>query len=725
MLETIYIAAPFVVFIINFFLAALVIRGEWRSFRHRIFAAFLTGMSLWGFTIFGMRSSPDVDIAFLWERWGVFPAIAFSSVLFYHFTLLFTDTRRSRNTLRFLYGLAGVVTILSFSGLVATSMHTRFFYGYAPELGPFFPLYLFSAYVPMVLAYRVLFQRLRRLQNPEERIRVIYVITGISMSVIGGTTDFLPPLGIHIYPLGVVMNIGFGLATTIAVTRYRLFELRTLLRRGFFYSIISTGIFAVYGAILFAFTLIFSSRTASANILATIAALIIATLALPPVIAKAQRFVDRLFFRERYDHLVAMQEFTASTRDIGDFSGLADSLVHTVRQALQADWATALIPDAADERFVPASTPDGGPADSLEIEKNSWVASWLEQHDDVLTPRLIEYDPYLQAMAASERETLLASGVQLLVPLKTNGELTGVLALGPRVVEDAYSLSDIRTLTTVASQTATMIENSRMYSQEMDRLRELERLNSLKSNLLRTVSHELKSPITAVKTAVDLLAIPEGELNERAKTRLMRTLQNGIDRLERLVGESLEYAQMRSSEMEVRREPTNLGDLVEQVVGLMGPNISAKHQNLMLEIEPDLPDLLVDPEQVERVILNLVNNANKFTPANGDISVTIKNTGSALVTKVQDTGRGIPDADQANIFGEYYRGSNADGQEGAGTGLGLAIAKSIVDAHGGEISFVSKQDEGTTFQFSLPLVAKERDAHAVVSTDAKGLAPGA
>jgi K+-sensing histidine kinase KdpD len=709
MLSTIYIAVPFIVFIINFFLAALVIRGEWRSFRHRIFAAFLTGMSLWGFTIFGMRSSPDTDIAFLWERFTVFPSIVFSSVLFYHFTLVFTDTRRSRSTLRVLYGFATLVTILSFAGLVATGMHERFFYGFAPELGPAFTLYLATAYIPMILAYRVLFQRLRSLQNSEERIRVIYVITGISMSVFGGTTDFLPPLGFQIYPLGVVMNIGFGFTTTIAVTRYRLFELRTLLRRGFFYSIISTGIFAVYGAILFAFTIIFSSRTASANILATIAALIIATLALPPVIAKAQRFVDRLFYRERYDHLIAMQEFTANTRDIGDFSGLADSLVHTVRQALQADWATALIPDAEDERFVPASTPDGGPADDLQIAKNSWVASWLAQHNEVLTPRLIEYDPYLQAMAASERELLLSSGVQLLVPLKTQGELTGVLALGPRVVEEAYSASDIRTLTTVASQTAAMIENSRMYSQEMDRLRELERLNSLKSNLLRTVSHELKSPITAVKTAVDLLAIPEGELNERAKTRLMRTLQNGIDRLERLVGESLEYAQMRSSEMEVRREPTMLGDLVEQVVALMGPNISAKRQNLMLDIEPDLPELLVDPDQVERVILNLVNNANKFTPANGDIAIRIRNTGSAIVLTVEDNGRGIPDGDQANIFGEYYRGSNADGLEGAGTGLGLAIAKSLVELHGGQISFVSKQDEGTTFSLSLPLLTNLRE----------------
>src|SRR5665811_1793816 len=97
--------------------------------------------------------------------------------------------------------------------------------------------------------------------------------------------------------------------------------------------------------------------------------------------------------------------------------------------------------------------------------------------------------------------------------------------------------------------------------------------------------------------------------------------------------------------------------------------------------------ILLDPEQIERVLLNLVNNANKFTPVNGEIEVSIKVEGAMVVTIVKDNGRGIPEQDHANIFGEYFRGSNADGLEGAGTGLGLAIAKSLVELHGGGISF--------------------------------------
>ncbi len=712
MLENIYITIPFVVFVINIFLAALVIKGEWRSYNHRIFAGFLTAMSLWGLLIFGMRSSPDLEAAFEWERW-VFVVIGLASALFYHFTLVFTNSRGRQGTLWVLYGLLAVVSALSVGGFVATEMQQKF-YGYAPVLGPAFPLYLAVAYTPIALAFRVLIRALRRSASHNERRRIAYVIVGASMSVFGATTDFLAPLGLRVYPMGVVMNIGFGVVTTIAVTRYQLFSLRVLLRRGFYYSLLSTAIFAVYGAILLLFLVVFRNQTALASVLATLAALMVVTLALPPVITRAQRFVDRLFFRERYDHLMAMQEFTATTRDIADFSGLADSLVHTVQQALQADWATVLIPDPENQSFVAAGSLAPEITDSLTIPKESWVASWFRRHHEVLTPNLIEYDPYLQAMADSERKILLGSGVQLLVPLRSKDELTGILALGPRVVDEDYSAEDIGILEAVASQTATMIENSRMYSQEMERLRELERLNNLKSNLLRTVSHELKSPITAVKTAVDLLSIPDEQIDERSRARLMRTLQNGIDRLQRLVAESLEYAQMRGSHMELRREPTNLGKLVEAAVGLVGPSFTAKRQVLEVSVEPDLPDLLIDPEQVERVLLNLLTNANKFTPVEGSIWVRVRTSSREVIAEVADTGRGIPAADQENIFGEYYRGSNADGAEGAGTGLGLAIAKSLTELHGGKISFESEEGVGTTFRVELPMLTElEPDADSL------------
>ena len=112
----------------------------------------------------------------------MFVAIVFASVLFYHFTLVFTDARRERSTLRLTYGLAAIVSVLSVAGFVATGPEmAEKFYGYAPVFGWGFPLYLVAAYLPIVLAFRVLIHRVRSLENPDERIRVIYVMVGAGM----------------------------------------------------------------------------------------------------------------------------------------------------------------------------------------------------------------------------------------------------------------------------------------------------------------------------------------------------------------------------------------------------------------------------------------------------------------------------------------------------------------------------------------------------------------
>lgn len=716
MLGVVYILIPFLVFAINAFLAALVARGEWRSRRRWVFTAFLAAMALWGLTIFGMRSSPTLEVAFVWERW-VFVAITLASVTFYHFCLEFTDARYGRARVGLLYGSVGVVGVLSGLGLIAPEMQRKF-YGYAPVLGPGFPVYLVISYAPIALAFQVLRRRAKGLSDAEERTRLTYVMVGAAMSVAGATTDFLAPLGLRVYPMGVVMNIGFGVVTTIAVTRFHLFELRFLLRRGLSYAVVSALVFGMYGALQVAFMILFRNQTTLASILATVAALVLAMVSLPPIVGRIQGWVDRMFYRERYDHLRALEEFTAATRDIADFAGLAEALASSIRLGFQADWAMVLIPDREERVFSPAGgVTDHAPAD-LHVGSQSWVAAWLQGHEAALTPVVMAYDPYLQSMAEAERLALLRSGFQVIVPLKAKGRLTGMLALGGRLVEEPYTAADIRTLMTFGAQAATLIQNARLYDQERARLLELERLAGLKSNLLRTVSHELKSPITAVKTAVDLLALTSNDVSGQTRARLMRTLQNGIDRLERLVAESLDYAKLRSAELEVHRQRASMAWLIDVSAAMVGPSMTAKNQRLTVAVEPLLPDLLVDAQQIERVLVNLLSNATKFTPPGGTIGVHAYRSGDNIATDVKDTGRGIPAQDQANIFGEYFRGANADAAPGSGTGLGLAIARSLAQLHGGDITFVSQEGVGSTFTLTLPV-----GAPAAEDTPASVLAP--
>ena len=702
-MTVLYILLPFIVFITSIFLAGLVLRNDWQSYRHRIFAMFLIMMALWGGTIFGMRSSPNTDVAYQWEKW-VFITIIFTTVLFYHFVVQFTYTRISPWLLRTFYTLAVIVSALSLTGQVATGMQEKF-YGFAPVLGPAFPLYISFAYFPTLVAIWVLFRDRSHSRDSAERTRTSYIALGAIASLLGGTSDILPAVGLNIYPLGIVSNIAFGVLTTVAILRYRLLDLHVLIRNGFAYFIVSSMIFAGYGTIFALFSFLFRNQSTLASILATIAALILVTIFLPPVVGRAQRFVDRLFFRERYDHLVALERFTQETRDIGDFSGLADSLIGTISLAMQSEWVAILVPDEAeaDDFVVTATTPDSETPE-IVIRRQSSIARWLQKNDGALDIRELDIDPYLQAVGDADRHELQSAGIQLFVPMKSKGELTGILALAPKRLADEYSQADTNLLTTFASQAATMIENSRLYSQEIARLHELEQLDNLKSNLLRTVSHEIKSPITAIKASVGLLSTTDGELAVESKERLMRALQSGTARLEMLVEESLDYARMQSAQLELRLSPTEMAGIVDDVVNLVSSPMRAKDQDLTLEVEPDLPKLLIDGPRIERILLNLMNNANKFTPNGGSIKTRVYLKDSEVITEVTDTGLGIPEEDQQFIFREFFRGSNADGQRNAGTGLGLAIAKYLVELHGGRIGVQSVLDEGTTFYFTLPFI---------------------
>lgn len=701
MLQALYLILPFIVFVIHAFLAALVLRTGRSSPETRAFVFFLAAMAGWGFTVFGMRSSPSLEVAWYWEQ-AVFLAITIASITFFRFVATFAGVRSHRGLMQVFWGMLAVITVLAPFGLIAPRMQLQF-YGYAPVLGPAFPLYLLAAYLPFALAVGLLVRRLREHPSPDQQTRLGYVLAGAMLSVVGATSDFLPSLGISIYPLGIVMNIGFGIIATLAVVRYRLLDLSALLRRGASYFAATTAIFGAYGVMLAAFLLLFRSQTALAAELAAVAALLVVALGLQPLLTRFQQAIDRLFFREQADQLSAFRSFSAVDRDITDLAGLVESILSITRRLVRAQWVTLLLPDRDQRAFVPVGASEGAPNLPITLPADGWVVRWLTRNGTPMEAGSVTYDPFLQGMQGHEVEALREARFSLLIPLRAQGDLSGVLAMGPSLTRPTYAQADLEVLTAFAGQTAMLVENSRLYQRELERLAELEQLSSLKSNLLRTVSHELKSPITAVKAAVGLLTVADAELSPRNRERLMRSLNSGVERLERLVGESLEYAQLRSNRQAEHRVEADIVTIINRAVAVAQPAISVKEQELVVSVPSSLPHLLLDEYQVERVVANLLSNANKFTPKGGIITVTASAEDGVVSVRVADNGRGIPEMDQPHVFGEYYRGTNADAIEGAGTGLGLTIARSLVEAHGGTLTLSSRVGEGTTFTMALPL----------------------
>ena len=705
-----YEFAPLLSFLFSVFLIVLLLRSDWKRTEYRTFALFLLAMGLWGFTIFGMRSSPhDVggaDLAFAWEK-AVIAIIPGVAVLFYHFTLQYTRTRPPFAVLPVFYLTWAAFAILGLFGLVVSEMKEESlpgsYLGWSAEFTGLGSVYVAAAYVPVLLGMFTLASAYRHSMVLEEKNRIIYMLAGATASLLGGTSDFLFAKGVIFYPFGIVGNILFALLTTVAILRYRLLELRAVLRKGAAYTLMGILIVGLYGAVFVLFNYIFREQSASARLLASLAAAVIVAIALQPLLGRLQGFVDRLFYRKRYDHLKALQGFSQETRNITDLKSLSSSLTDLVTQAMQANSACLLLPEEQSGFFQVASAT--GVDGSMEVRLRPECPMLIHMKGDgaVVTRRDLETIPQLQAMPRSEKQLLESLGGEIFVPLNAKDKLTGFLAVGQKLTEQDYSSEGVDLLSAAVNQAAMAIENARLYTYEAERVQELERIEALRQNLLLTVAHEIKTPLTTIKAGAEMIASQDDAPPTSAKGRLYKSITRGVDRLERLVGESLDYAKMQSSSLDLDLEEVALNEVIDEVVGLSSPPIKARRQTLEVSVPDSLPLLRLDRMRFERVLVNLLSNAQKFTQIGGEIALTVEAEETYVIISVKDNGPGIPENDQDKIFGLYYRAENADGRAAAGTGLGLTIAKYLTELHNGRIWLESEVGKGTTFYVSLPV----------------------
>ena len=223
------------------------------------------------------------------------------------------------------------------------------------------------------------------------------------------------------------------------------------------------------------------------------------------------------------------------------------------------------------------------------------------------------------------------------------------------------------------------------------------RLERLKSEFVATASHELRSPLTSIKGFIELLA-SDASLSERQK-EFVDIVAVSTNRLVDLVNDLLDVARVEAGRAEVHRRPTDLRDVVREVVTLMRPRIDDKAQQLTLELPDELPAALADPARIRQVLTNLLTNAHLYTPKGGTIAVALRESGRHVALDVADDGRGMTDEEARHVFDRFYRAGDGDG---AGTGLGLAIVQSLVELHDGEIDLDTAPGRGSRFTVLIP-----------------------
>ena len=343
-----------------------------------------------------------------------------------------------------------------------------------------------------------------------------------------------------------------------------------------------------------------------------------------------------------------------------------------------------------------AATPAATAPSATEGPRGDVMRVWVPVHGDDGVIGVAQVDRNVSSTVAAVRQMqLLASG------LVAAGAVLLFLALR-RVYADATDLLRARE----AAERSARVQ-----------VAALEELTRLKDEFVSQVSHELRGPLSPILGYAELLAdqsVPPPDVQ-----RFAAMIQEGGNRLQRLVDDLLDLSRLESGRYRVEPRPIALCALLDSAVhGLR--HLSTRH-SIALQVPAGLPLANADPDRVGQIVTNLVSNAVRYSPDGGEIRVRAEVRGGAIVTSVSDQGIGIPSDRVGRIFEKFYRVDNKVTRAVGGTGLGLAITRELVQAHGGEIWVDSIPGQGSTFSFSLPL-ARETPASAPVGEPAEAAA---
>jgi two-component system phosphate regulon sensor histidine kinase PhoR len=230
---------------------------------------------------------------------------------------------------------------------------------------------------------------------------------------------------------------------------------------------------------------------------------------------------------------------------------------------------------------------------------------------------------------------------------------------------------------------------------------EIKKLEKMRSDFVANVSHELKTPLTSIKGFVETLKAGAIE-DQAAAVRFLNIIEDEADRLNRLISDILSLSELENRKSKTRFEIINTADKIREIISLLQNQAVQKNIELIVKVAADVRTLHGDPDQFKQMLINLVDNAVKYTPEGGKVQVTAYNTENEVVIRIKDNGIGIPKEHIPRLFERFYRVDKARSRNVGGTGLGLAIVKHIIMQFQGKIDVVSEVGQGTEFILSIP-----------------------
>jgi len=666
----------------NVTICILVLRLGMRERLHRGFAALTLTSTSWNLGIFSLCFFRDPVAAEWWSR--VFrTAICLAPAVVYHFGLILSESesRRARALLVFGYAAGSALALLNLQGALVEGLapHT---WGWYLRTTP-----LYNALTALLVLFCVLWAErvwsaYRFASSARQRVQAKFWLLGAVIQIPFALTNLLPLYGFNTYPLGSVGSVAFAGLVAYAMVRHRLMDVDFVVRKGASF-LLASAVVVVPGALaLELLTEELSPEAAPILVCAAVALALVSIMLVPTLQQALETRVHRALFPARYDSRLRLRQLSAALVHILDQGELVRRLGETLTEVLDVESCHVFVRD--DERShlrLLYATPDWTPslpegaARALEVVHEPMLVSEVE------------------ALSASAAALLRTHAWEVAIPLRINDRLTGLVALGRDKDYRIFSAEDLQLLATVAAGASVALENASLSRQLRRSEVVLERANRLSSlgMLAAGIAHEIRNPLVAVKTFLDLL--PQ-RLEDHEFLSHFRELSLGeLRRVTDLIADLLALGKSKTAE----RRAVELGPTLEPVVRLMESTARKRHIEVAAAFDPRVPPAWADPDQLKQIIVNLLLNAIETSSAGGHVKLDVRPAPpGSVVLEVRDDGPGIPANQLESIFHPFFTTKET------GTGLGLALVHQMVVEHGGEITVESTVGRGSAFRVVLP-----------------------
>ncbi len=554
------------------------------------------------------------------------------------------------------------------------------------------------------------------------------------------------------------LTVSYPILVSYVIIRHRLWDIRTVLHKTALWFLVTLLALA---PVYFLIDVLLPVLQSQPSFLAFFTVILYGVILF--IVYNVQPKIDEMFARRRFEQRQVIDDFIEELRHLQHIEPLTASLHSTLRSKLKASSSRLLLMDKENCKLVdtedssnkpvqfespPHESTNDKPPKSEEEEPSSitllpyWSHAWILERDQSIDATALKTSD----LATSQHQELLQAmterQVEVWLPLQHNNQLIGLLELGEKNNYQAYTLEDFQMFERIRSAIEVAVSNAQLYkelqvtNQELkttteelraltsrldDRVKQrtadlatakqeieeayqkLQQANEARTRFFTNITHELRTPLTLILAPLEDLLLLEGNQLPPDLPPTLQLMRRQAIHLYSLINNLLDLAQIDAKQLRLRIREFSLQERLSSIISGFASLAKRKAIQLKIEIADDLPDLRADPDKLERVFINLLGNAIKFTPREGTVSLRLHKEEDWLVGEVEDNGIGIPTDQQDRIFDRFAQVQDGDDRPYEGTGIGLSLVKELVEYHGGNIEVESEPNEGALFRVRLPL----------------------